>query len=166
MKPNSKNVSATYHATRTRVESSRIARDKKVDRMKRDTAQTVILSVIILSMLVVILAVLLMHFTNPERNISRKIEELASNYYENKIFKSIADSKPDSYADVIKKYEETGFSPVTLRQLLLFDSPVKTDTSKTINKYCDENASIVHYYPVSPYGVKNYRTEYKLSCTF
>ncbi len=166
MKTGKPNVSTTYHASRVRVESSRIAHDKKVDRIKHDAAQNIVLTIIVLCMLMVILAVLATMFFKPERSVSKKIEELAANYYENNLYKTIADSKPDSYTDVIKKYEESGFSSVSLRQVLLFNNEVKTSTEKTITKYCDENKTEVKFYPVSPYGVKDYRAEYKLSCTF
>ena len=80
MKTANKNVSSTFHASRARVQSSRIAHDKKVDRIKRDTAQTVIIGVILVSMLVVVVGVIAYIFSKPERQVVWKIEGLASNY--------------------------------------------------------------------------------------
>ena len=166
MKTANKNVSSTFHASRTRVESSRIAHNKKVDRIKRDTAQTAILGVILACMLVVVVGVLVYVFTRPERQVVSKIESLASDYYEKSIYESFKESNPTTHKSSLKKYTENGFSPVALRRLLLFKSKTNTKESKYLTSYCDENDTYVIYYPTNPYGEKDYRVEYHYACTF
>lgn len=166
MKTANKNVSSTFHTSRTRVESSRIAHNKKVDRIKRDTAQTVILGVILASMLVVIVGVLIFIFNKPERQVVNKVESLAKDYYEKAIYEPMEKSNPSSYKTSLKRYSETGFSPVALRRLLLFKSPTATKESKYLTNYCDENNTYVIYYPTEPYGEKDYRIDYHYTCTF
>ena len=161
-----KNVSSTFHASRTRVESSHIAHKQKVERMKRDTAQTAIIGVILASMLVVVVAVLTLILTRPERQVVKKIETLASEYYEKSLYKSMVSSNPDNYKKSLENYSKTGFTPVALRQLLLFNSDIETQNSKYITKYCDDNMTRVTFYPTSPYGEKDYHVEYQYACTF
>lgn len=159
-----KKASSTLHTSRTRVESSRIAHDKKVERIKADTAQTAIIGVILGAMLVVVVGVLAIQFAKPERQVADKVSALASNYYENSLYKSVTDEGANK--DVLKKYTETGFAPVTLRQLLLFKSYTDTKESKYLNRYCSDEATRVTYYPKEPYGVKDYTVEYQYSCSF
>ncbi len=166
MKTANKNVSSTFHTSRTRVESSRIAHNKKVDRIKRDTAQTAILGVILASMLVVIIGVIVLVFAKPERQVVKKIEALASEYYEKSIYGSMRKSNPSTFKKSLERYADTGFSPVALRRLLLFKSTSATKESKYLTKYCDDNNTYVVYYPTEPYGEKNYRVEYHYTCTF
>ena len=166
MKTANKNVSSTFHASRTRVESSRIAHNKKVDRIKRDTAQTVIIGVILASMLVVIIGVIAYIFSKPERQVVWKIESLASNYYEKTFYPTLSESNPSTYKKSLERYNETGTSPVALRRLLLSKSDVTTKESKYITSHCDENNTYVIFFPTAPYGEKDYRVEYQYACTF
>ena len=164
MKTAKKKASSTLHTSRARIESSRIAHDKKVERIKADTAQTAIVGVILCSMLVVVIGVIAIQFTKPERQVSSKVEALAANYYENSLYKTVSASS--NYKESLKKFAETGFSPVALRQLLLFKSASSTKESKYLTKYCSEDATRVIYYPKEPFGVKDYRVEYQYSCSF
>ena len=164
MKTAKKKSSSTLHTSRTRVESSKIAHDKKVERIKADTAQTAIIGVILGSMLVVIIGVLAIQFTKPGRQVVSKIESLAANYYENSLYKTISNSP--NYKETMKNYSESGFAPVALRQLLLFKSGQDTKESKYLTKYCNDDGTTVTFYPKEPYGAKDYTVEYNYYCSF
>ena len=101
MKTAKKKASSTLHTSRARIESSRIAHDKKVERIKADTAQTAIVGVMLCSMLVVVIGVIAIQFTKPERQVSSKVEALAANYYENSLYKTVSASS--NYKESLKK---------------------------------------------------------------
>lgn len=123
-------------------------------------ARRLALSVIILAMLVVILAVLFMSFTKPEKMVTQKMEEIATDYYENYFYDRIKDyNNLDSYV-------ENGFSRVTLRQLLLFDSERHADAASLLNQYCDAEKTYIRIYPEEPFSKKDYRIDYNYACTF
>lgn len=140
---------------------------KKISRKNSTTTiKNVIITVIILAMMIVILVVLSFVFNNPEHRVKGIINELVADYYENDMYKSIADvNKTDAkIKSVIEKYKETGFSNVPLRQILLHKNDA--ETIEFVTKYCDENKSVIKYYPDEPYGKTNYHTEIYYSCEF
>jgi len=123
-------------------------------------ARRLALSVIILSMLVVILMVLFMSFTKPEKVVTQKIEEISVDYYENYFYDRIK-----SY-DNLDAYVENGFSRVSLRQLLLFDSERHADAASLLNQYCDSEKTYIRIYPEEPFSKTDYHIEYNYACTF
>ena len=123
-------------------------------------ARRSILVVIVLAMMAVILLLLFTSFTKPERTVTNKIESITADYYENYFYDRIKDY------DNLKNYTEHGFSKVTLRQLLLFDSERHADAADLLNKYCDGEKTYVKIYPEAPFGNKNYHVEYYYACTF
>ena len=121
-----------------------------------------VISVVFIGVIVAVVASLL--FT-PERTVKAAISGMATEYYEKDFYPMIADSFTSGTADV-SRYENYGFAPVTLRQLLLYDDAKNADKSKKVLEYCDENGTAVKFYPEAPYGQHDYRVEYTYSCTF
>ncbi len=135
------------------------ARKKRGGEAERIT----IIVVIIIAMLVVAAAIAIQLFNTPERSVKSKIENIASDYYENYFYKKIV---KNGTTDVIGKYKETGFARVYFRQFLLYDNEKYASEAPLIKKYCDENSSFVIFYPDPPYGQTNYHVEYNYSCEF
>ena len=131
-------------------------RDRKVFLIARRSA----LFVIALAMLVVILALLFASFTKPEKVVMAKIEAITADYYENYFYDRIKD-----YSN-LGSYTENGFSKVTLRQLLLFDSERHANDASLLNEYCDAEATYVRIYPEEPFTKTNYHVDYHYACTF
>lgn len=131
-------------------------RDRKVFLIARRSA----LAVILLAMLAVILTLLFATFTEPERVVTAKIEEIAADYYENYFYDRIKNY------DNLDSYTENGFSKVSLRQLLLFDSERHASDASLLSKYCDTEMTYVRIYPEAPFKKTNYRVEYHYACTF
>ena len=71
-------------------------------------------------------------------------------------------------AEAQRKFEETGFQPVLLRQLLLYQNGKFAGYKKYFEREgykCDKNKTSVKFYPVYPYGKKDYTVKYDYNCT-
>ena len=137
---------------------------KKSQRTFHLTARKLTLMIIVVAVLTVGLALLLGAIFNPEATTKREIEAMARDYYETYYYENFKVSEDD--VAVFSEYTESGFAKTTLRQLLLFDGGRYKSAYERLTNYCDENATTVLFYPVEPYGAKNYRAEYNYSCNF
>ena len=131
-------------------------------------AKKIITAVIIIAMISVILFLLFKAFSTPERVIKTKIEAVAADYYENFLYPDIEKygTREKTLSEIMHRYEQNGFSEVTLRQLSLYDGKDHADVDSIINTYCDDTASYVKFYPEPPYGQKDYRIDYHYTCEF
>ena len=157
--------SSSVHGRKPRVRFSRLSRSKEFSRKSFLAARRTILTVIVLAMLTVILTVLLVNFSNPERIVKSKIEAIATDYYENYYDPADYTTSDKSAAELLSLYENTGLR-APLRQLLLFDNRRHADSAAILREYCDESETYVKFYPYAPYGKTDYRVEYFYSCIF
>lgn len=121
-------------------------------------AGKITLGIIISATIIILFAIIFSYFANPERVVKKNIERLATTYYEKNLYEAITDKEN------LSKYTETGLSRVQLRTLLINVADEKT--ANMIKKYCDENASIIQYFPEEPFSKNSYHTEYTYSCSF
>ena len=165
-KPKLKSAGAKIHNQKARLSRRSRAneRQKRVFRISR----RVVLIVIALAMLAVALALLISTFSNPKSLVTSKIESIIADYYENYFYPRIENNgtTKKSLAEILSRYTETGFSRVTLRQLLLFDSERYADSTTFLTKYCDPESTYVKIYPDEPFGKSNYHVDYHYTCTF
>ncbi len=103
----------------------------------------------------------------PEHQVKTKIDELASDYYENIFYPNLTDpaNSEGTLEKTLSKYVGKGLSRVYLRQFLLLEE-IDDKTSDFIKKYCDENSTYVIFYPEPPYQKEDYHTEVTYSCSF
>ena len=158
--------SAKLHSARTRL-SKRAhfsEHDSKVFRIIRRT----IIGVILLAMLAVILALLTSIFTNPESLVTHRIESITADYYENYFYPRIEayGTTDKSLSEILSSYTDTGFSKVTLYQLLLFDSERYASSAALLTDYCDPESTYVKIYPTAPFTKSDYRVDYYYACNF
>lgn len=105
-------------------------------------------------------------FCDAERVGRRKIEEMTADYYENYLYDQVVKGKA-SLAEAFKDYKESGFPIVRLRSLLLYDNEKNGQERRFFEQKdynCNTNESFVTIWPVEPYGRKDWRAEYKMSC--
>ncbi len=157
----------TAHAPRVSIprrKNSQKNRSRKIFLVSKRS----ILAVIVLAMLTVILTLLFSNFYDPEKLTTRKIESITADYYETYFYPRIENygTTDKSMSDIMSRYKETGFSKITLRQLLLFDSARHADAAELLTKYCDPEATYVKIYPDDPYGKTDYHVDYTYSCAF
>ena len=162
--------SKSVHSGRTHIKSSRRAAAKTAARKNFLFSKRAILTIIIVAAMTVVLALLFNILTTPERTITKKIEDIAADYYENYLYSSIASSssinntKP--VTEIIGNYAKNGFDAITLHQLLLFDNQRHANAAAILSRYCDEYETTIHYYPVAPFGQKDYHADITYSCIF
>lgn len=132
------------------------------------TIPKIMLILIAIATVLVIFSTLFAIFFNPERQVKSKIDALASNYYENIFYQNIQNSKNFSgnIEETLQKYQATGFSSVSLNQLILENSLQNTDTANYLLKYCDLNQTLIKIFPDPPYTQTSYHIEYTYSCEF
>lgn len=161
-----KTPSARVHTKKTR--SSLRSHLTKGDHRVFVISRKVIIAVILVAMLAVILALLTSILNNPESLVTHKIESITADYYENYFYPRIETygTTDKTLSDILSRYTETGFSRVTLRQLLLFDSERYASSADFLTKYCDPETTYVRIYPEEPFTKSDYRTEYHYTCTF
>ena len=140
----------------------------KISRKPRNNpAKKVILFLIGSVMVLVGVYALVAVFMDPEAAVPRKIEFLARDYYESYFYDNFKDNLSSSNVDsVFEKHVEIGFSPVALRQLLLFENGKHSEEREYLEKYCDTNRTTVVIYPEAPFNKNNYHVKYNLSCQF
>ncbi len=114
-----KTNSTKVHANKARFSrrSKTIKRDRRIFLISKRT----VLIVIALAMIAVLFAVFSLAFSNPESIITGKINSITEDYYENYFYPRIEEygTTDKTLSEILSRYTETGFSRITLRQLLL-----------------------------------------------
>ena len=132
-----------------------------------ETARKTIFSVIIIAIFVVVISAIVLLFANDETRVKSNISKLASDYYENYFYVNLTSSPKFKDLDsTMSKYQEHGFAPISLNELLLYGNQKNEDYSDFLTKYCDRNQTYIKFYPDSPYTKESYHTEYSYSCNF
>lgn len=131
------------------------------------TARKTIIIIIVLSMAVVILGAAAATFMTNESRVKSKVSDLASDYYENYFYTNLISSpKFKDLNSTMEKYQEHGFSTISLNELLLYDNQKNAKFSDYLTEYCDENKTFIKFYPDPPYDRKSYHIQFSYACTF
>lgn len=125
---------------------------------------------VIVSTIMVAVSLFVTVYFNPERVAKRKLAELATTYYESYYYERFMEAiDPELKDEKMETYERTGLQPVLLRQLLLYQNGKYASYKQyfeTDGFSCDKNTTSAKFYPVYPYGAKDYTVEYNLACDF
>ena len=107
-------------------------------------------------------------YFNPEAVAKRKFEELATTYYETYYYGRFMETiEPEVFEEKMELFETTGLQPVLLRQLLLYQNGKYASYKGYFESEgfkCDKNKTSAKFYPVKPYGAKDYTVEYSYAC--
>ncbi len=144
-----------------------VAKKLKSKKAPTPLEKKLVIIVLIVSSVVVLLSLFIGFFFNPQRVAERKLKYLAKDYYENYYYDKFVATLDGSEKNTFEKYAEIGFSPVYLRQLLLFDNERDASFEKyftTSNYTCDKNSTKVQFFPTEPYGKTDYKIVYTFSC--
>lgn len=104
---------------------------------------------------------------HPDKDAEAELSRLADSYYIEYLYPSILGSKRDNPESVLAVYSEAGLPNVLLRQLLTYNDNAHADSARFFsNAYykCDTSNSRVRFYPVAPYGPRDYTVKTYLSC--
>ena len=142
----------------------------KRNRAKKAIAPRIILVIIILAFISVIIAIICSFVFTPEKIVQTKIEAISKDFYENYLYdnlvKSDKISDQTSLEDIMQKYQKYGFGIVHLRQILAHNKDKKPSDVSYIINYCDENKTLIRFYPDPPFERTSYHIEYSYSCNF
>ena len=139
---------------------------KNNNRKVFDYARLSIIAIIVIAMIIVAATIVTIYLTNPERTTKWRIEAITADYYENYFYPNLTSASDESLDKQMERFKVLGFSTLTLRDLLLFDSGRYVNDMPTLTKYCDEEETKIHITPVEPYGKKDYTVDYRYSCVF
>lgn len=130
--------------------------------------QKTIIIVIALAIIVTLAAVIISFFLQPERLTKSRIESLASDYYENYLYENFINSDKFSgdLESAMSRYTETGFTSITLRQLILHDQEKTASIADSLKANCDIEQTTIKFFPESPFSRKDYRVDYRYVCNF
>ena len=142
-------------------------------------AKNAILTVIATAMLMVLVFTIFSLIATPEFLTKREIETITADYYENYFYPNILSSNSltlsqvkspqdaeSLLSNILDKYTETGFSRITLNQLLLFDNRRHYSAAASLANYCNLDNTIIKIYPEPPYTINSYHADYDYSCKF
>lgn len=123
---------------------------------------------VMISSVMVFVSVFVAVYFNPEAVVKRTFEKLATDYYENYYYEKFFESMTDeAKAEKLETYTKVGLQPVLLRQLLLYQNG-KNSKYKSVfeseSYICDKNSTSAKFFPIPPYGPKDYTVEYNYSC--
>lgn len=161
-----------YNKKRNTTQSSRIHSSRARVSTHSDTnfAKIIILVVIIIAAIIVIFAVIHSLIFTPEAITKSNLSKLASDYYENYYYESIVNSKEfqslDNVDSAMNKYTKKGFPKIKLQQLILQNQSSNQELTNQILKYCDEDSTIITFYPELPFDRTSYHVEFDYSCLF
>ena len=139
---------------------------QKTKKRKLSLVQKIIVCVIAIIFVLIFFFLIFSLINNPERSVKSKIDNLARDYYENFLYEQITHTNNQTPAKALEEYKSVGLSIVYLRQLLYNKNQNDEETIKYLTNYCDENDTIIKYYPEPPYQKDSYRVEYSYSCDF
>lgn len=106
-------------------------------------------------------------FNDPVKRSAAELEKLADAYYIEYLYPSSLGSKLYEPETILKDYTQIGLPAVKLRQLLLYNNGKYANSIEAFdNPYyqCDTNQTYVRYYPVEPYGPRDYTVKYGTAC--
>ncbi|MBR3236325.1 hypothetical protein IKF92_01415 [Candidatus Saccharibacteria bacterium] len=132
-------------------------------------AKKITLGVIFAATLTIIIATILSLILTPENVVKSTISDIVSDYYENYFYQKLESSPNFSKENpglILEKYQTTGLSTLTLRDLLIYDNQKHYDKHDYLAKYCDEDHTFIRIFPEPPYEKKSYHTDITYSCNF
>lgn len=130
----------------------------------------IILVIIVNATIIAVAAFLTPIFINTQNSVHSSIESLAKDYYENYLYENLNAAKttsdPATFEETMQKYQEYGFGTVRLRQILQYSKQKNSTPPVNVADYCDENKTIIKFYPEPPYDRTTYRMDFTYSCNF
>lgn len=160
------NLQKTHNAsTRRQVSSSRSARRKK--REPLTWREITLISQIGVSVFAIVFTFVFCTINDPVRRSEQELAKLAEAYYIEYLYPSSLGNKLYQPETILKDFTETGLPSVKLRQILLYNNGQHADSIEVFSNpyyHCDTNQSYLRYYPVEPYGPRDYTVVYNTAC--
>lgn len=150
-----------------RSTSSRPAAHRSKARQSFSWREVTLMSLVGTSALTIAFTFIFSNIFNPTKLSEQEISKLANEYYIEYLYPRALGKYLDQPKIILKDYANSGFPSVRLNQLLSYNSNAHLDSLNIFsNSYyqCDTNATHVKYYPVEPYGPRDFTISYSMSC--
>lgn len=162
-KVSSKSASPLQSFLKKRRRSNRLRLEPK----KLSAPEYSLLGILAVSCLCIVASFLTVASFDPARDAEGAMSDLASAYYIEFLYPRTLGSHINDPAPILSKYTETGLPSVRLSHLLLYNDGAHASYANYFNnKYykCDTSRSYFSFYPVAPYGPRDYTVEYSPDC--
>lgn len=146
-----------------RKKSSRL----RLERPKLAAPEYSLLGILAMSCLCIAVSLITVASFDPARDAENAMSTLADDYYIEFLYPRSLGAHINDPATILSRYAETGLPSVRLNQLLLYnDGSHVAYTRYFDNKYykCDIGHSFLTFYPVAPYGPRDYTVRYSADC--
>ena len=149
---------------------SKNRRKCRTHRQSFSLVQKIILGIIAIASVTVIIASICAVLLQGKNRTEALINRMAVDYYENYFYPNFSSTRGfqqiTDIDDAMAKYHDYGFSPIKLRQLLLYDNRRNDKYRDEVTKYCDENKTFIKFYIDPPYEKTSYHYEITYSCNY
>lgn len=121
---------------------------------------------IILATMLIVIAITAKMLDNPVRQAEKRLERIANDYYVTYLYPRLLGRLDNDPEKMLSQYDEYGVTPVYLRQLLHYNNDEQASAAKVFERIdCNTNSTGVKFWPVEPYGPRDYRTELIWNCS-
>lgn len=131
-------------------------------------AKKIVSGGIIICAVIVLMCLIVNTYYDPAKVATRKLEELAKDYYENYYYdKLLEEIGEEGLVEQFESLNGKGMANVPLRHLLLFDNARNEEYGKFFDNtryHCDRSETNVKIFPEEPYGRQDYSVEYTTVC--
>ncbi len=129
--------------------------------------EVTLMSLIGTSAAMIALTFILTSVLDPVKRSEQEISKLAERYYIEYLYPRALGDYINQPNVILHNYEERGLPNVRLTQLLSYNNNSHADSLDVFeNSYynCDLNATYVKFYPIEPYGPRDFTVNYNMAC--
>ncbi len=128
--------------------------------------QTTLLSMVAAAGVAIMISFLGFLIDTPEELAHKELAALADDYYITYLYPTLLGNVfTADPAEKLQGYVELGTPATYLRQLLHFDNDKNMVSAPVFdNVQCDTNRTSIRFYPVEPYGPRDYTVKYTWNC--
>ncbi len=124
----------------------------------------VLFGIVMTSIIVITIALFSQLGDTPTQRAEKELKRLADDYYVLYLYPRLIGSKKTA-EEALKIYDDAGVPTVFLRQMLHFNDDENIESAVFFeNLKCNTNTTGVRYYPVEPYGPRDYTVDYIWHC--
>lgn len=137
---------------------------KKKTKRKLGWPEWTLLGIVAVSTLTIIGALCTWLIDTPQEKAEKQMASLADDYYTEYLYPRLLGMMTQP-VESLAEYAETGAPTTYLRQLLHYNNDSHRELEPVFEKVaCDTNATSVKYYPVEPYGPRDYEVKTTWRC--
>lgn len=154
-------------AYRATSHSRATSRRKVIPKKPLSWDEITLLSIVGTSVVAIIFSFAFAALHDPVKRSERELAKLADAYYVEYLYPRTLSGNFDDAATILGDFTVQGLPSIRLRQLLLFnDGKYASSATAFSNSYyeCDTNRTYVRYYPVAPFGPRDYTVQYGTAC--